>query len=137
MLICNTASECGYTEQYLQLQRLHRDYARSSLVVIGMPCNDFGAQEPGTEAEIEALTHDKYGVEFPVTSKIHILGQKAHPLFLDMLDTFGDDILPRWNFHKYLFAGSGELVDSWPARVKPDDPLITHQVERQLNAWVL
>lgn len=137
LLIVNTASGCGYTPQLAGLQKLFRDYRQSGLMVIGVPCNDFGGQEPGDEAAIEAFARDEFGVEFPITAKVTILGSGAHPLYREIQDMLGEDFLPRWNFHKYLFDDHGQLVDHWPSGVEPDDPLLTRQIERHLNGWVL
>ncbi len=136
LLLVNTASHCGYSPQLAKLQSIFSDYRQSSLVVIGLPCNDFGEQEPGTEQEIVRFYWDEFGVTFPLSTKISVVGLGAHPLFVAMLDTYGMDILPRWNFTKYLFDTKGQLVEHWPARVEPDDPAITHQVERQLQSWI-
>jgi glutathione peroxidase len=137
LLLVNTASECGYTPQYGKLQRIYDDYRQSGLVVIGMPCNDFGEQEPGDEEEIARFTWENYRVTFPLTRKIQVIGLGAHPLFTALVETYGDDVIPRWNFHKYLFDNRGELVEHWPSRVEPDDPALTHQVERNLQSWIL
>ena len=136
LLMVNTASQCGFTPQLHTLARLYNDYRQSNLVVIGMPCNDFGEQEPGDEAEIGAFYWDEYRVSFPLTSKIQVRGLGAHPLFLALLDEYGEDVMPRWNFTKYLFDTRGQLVQHWPSDVKPNDPKLTHQVERQLQSWV-
>lgn len=136
MLLVNTASKCGFTPQLAKLQFLHNDYKHSSLVVIGLPCNDFGEQEPLDDHKIAGFYWDEYGVTFPLSTKISVLGLSAHPLFVALLDTYGQDILPKWNFTKYLFSNKGQLVEHWPSRVEPDDPAITHQIERQLQSWV-
>jgi glutathione peroxidase len=137
LLIVNTASKCGYTPQLAKLQKLYRDYRQSGLVVIAVPCNDFGEQEPGDDASIEAFAREEFGVEFPITRKVSINGFGVHPLYREIRDTWGEDAMPSWNFHKYLFDDHGQLVEHWPHSVEPDDPLLTHQVERHLNAWVL
>lgn len=137
VLLVNTASECGYTAQYAALQSLHNDYSQSGLVVIGMPCNDFGAQEPGDDEQIAAFVREKYAVTFPMTSKYSVVGPQAHSLFKDMAESRGGDVLPRWNFYKYFFNRKGELVDFWPSKVPPDDPAITHQITRNLQSWSL
>lgn len=74
---------------------------------------------------------------FPITTKLSIIGQNPHPLFVDMLEEYGDDLLPRWNFHKYLFGRDGELVDHFPSKMEPDDPAFRHQIERNLGSWTL
>jgi glutathione peroxidase len=137
ILLCNTASECGYTPQYRGLQRLWEDYRHSGLMVIGMPCNDFGEQEPGDEEAIFKFVTEEYDVTFPMTSKQSVMGLSAHPLFQAMRDEFGDDVTPRWNFHKYLFSKQGDLVEFWPSSVEPNDPVISHQIERNLQSWIL
>ncbi len=137
ILLVNTASECGYTPQYATLQRLYADYQQSGLLVLGVPCNDFGQQEPGTAEDISRLVRDQYGVTFPMTAKYSVIGPQSHPLFREMLEKWGSDILPRWNFHKYLFDRRGDLVDHWPATTPPDDPKVVHAVGRILQAWSL
>ena len=136
LLLVNTASKCGFTPQLAKLQALYNEYRGANLVVIALPCNDFGGQEPGTEQEIVRFYWDEYGVSFPITSKIHVRGLEAHPLFRALLDSYGEDVLPKWNFTKYLFNTQGDLVEYWPARTEPTDPALTHQVERNLRSWV-
>lgn len=137
LLIVNTASECGYTPQYQQLQRVWMDYRQGGLVVIGMPCNDFGEQEPGDEDTITGFCETNYQVNFPMTGKYSTMGLAAHPLFHAIREEFGNDASPRWNFHKFLFDRSGQLIGFWPSSVLPDDSAITHQIERNMNSWVL
>jgi len=137
LLIVNTASECEYTPQYQQLQRLWLDYKQSGLVVIGIPCDDFGHQEPGDEDSIAEFCRTNYQVDFPMTGKYHVMGISAHPLFQAIREEFGEDATPRWNFHKYLFNRQGQLVQFWPSRVQPIDTAITHQIECNLQSWVL
>lgn len=136
LFLCNTASNCEYTPQYHHLQKVYEEYRRSGMIVIALPCNDFGEQEPEDEATIGRFCHEEFGVTFPMTSKVCARGYSAHPLFHALRDTYGDDITPRWNFHKYLFDRQGTLVESWPSKVVPTDSAVTHQVERHLNSWV-
>ncbi len=136
LLLVNTASRCGYTPQLAKLQAVYNEYRQSNLMVVAMPCNDFGDQEPGTEREIVSFYWDQYHVRFPVTRKIHTVGREIHPLFRALLETYGSDVLPRWNFTKYLFDTKGQLVEHWESRVEPTDPAVTHQIERHLKSWV-
>ena len=136
LLIVNTASECGATPQYKKLQFLWDDYKQSGLVIIGIPSNDFGEQEPGDEEAIDEFCTTNYGVTFPMTAKQHVMGQSAHPLFAAMRDEIGEDAIPRWNFWKYLFDRQGQLLEFWPTAVEPDDPKITHAIEKNLRCWV-
>ena len=137
ILIVNTASECDHTPQYQQLQRLWMDYRQSGLIVIGIPCDDFGHQEPGDEETIAEFCETNYQVNFPMTAKYNVMGLSAHPLFHAIREEFGDDATPRWNFHKYLFDRTGKLIEFWPSAVPPDDSAITHQIECNLQSWVL
>lgn len=133
VLIVNTASECGYTPQYRGLQALWDRYRDRGLVVLGIPSNDFGAQEPGDEAEIRAFCEKTYGVTFPMTKKQIVIGAGAHALYRWIVSEIGEDAAPRWNFHKYLIDRGGELAGAWPARVEPNDPAIIQAIEATLS----
>jgi glutathione peroxidase len=137
ILIVNTASECGYTPQYSKLQTLWEEYMPGGLVVIGIPCNDFGGQEPANDSEILEFCTGRYDVSFPVTTKQTITGRGAHPLFIALREEFTSDILPRWNFYKYLFGRDGQLVQHWPSDVEPDDLLFKREIERNMSSWHL
>ena len=137
LLLVNTASECGFTPQYAKLQALWEEYRPSGLVVIAVPCNDFGNQEPGDDASIAAFCQDRYGVTFPVTEKHSIIGRDAHPLFIALREEFTSDVLPTWNFFKYLFGREGELLHHWPSNIEPDDPGFRHDIEKNLGSWSL
>jgi len=137
LLLVNTASECGFTPQYAKLQSMWEEYRRNGLIVIGLPCDDFGGQEPGDEATIQEFCSSNYGVSFPMTEKVTIIGPHPHPLFIAMREEYTADILPRWNFHKYLFGREGGLVQSWPSKVEPDDPGFRHDIERNLGSWTM
>jgi glutathione peroxidase len=137
LLLVNTASECGYTPQYLKLQRLWEEYRHSGLVVVAIPCNEFGGQEPGSDQDIQAFCSSRFGVTFPITARQAITGPGAHPLFIAMREAFSKDILPRWNFFKYLFGRDGGLINHWPSDVEPDDPEFRHELEKNLGGWTL
>jgi len=135
LLLVNTASECGFTPQYEKLQSLWEEYRSSSLVVIGIPCNDFGSQEPGDDETIQEFCTGNFGITFPMSSKQNIISEGAHPLFIAMGEEYTRDILPRWNFFKYLFGRDGDLLQHWPSNVEPDDPGFRHEIERNLCSW--
>jgi glutathione peroxidase len=137
ILIVNTASECECTPQYAKLELLWKDYKEGGLVVLGIPSNDFGGQEPGDEDEIAEFCSATYNITFPMTAKQTVKGYSAHPLFAAMREEIGEDAIPRWNFYKYLFDRQGQLIEFWPSAVEPDDPKITHQIERNLHSWIL
>ena len=127
MLIVNTASACGYTPQYAQLEELHQHFG-NKLVVLGFPCNDFGAQEPGDEAEIKEFCEARYGVTFPLFSKLHVSGDAKHPLYKWLTDPSlngWNEQEPTWNFCKYLLDENGKLLHFFSAAVSPLDERIT------------
>ncbi len=119
VLVVNTASECGFTSQYAGLQRLWERERDRGLVVLGVPSNDFGAQEPGDEGAIAAFCTGQFGVDFPMTEKVRVIGGDAHPFYRWIAETVGEDAAPRWNFHKYLIDGNGDLAAMWPSKVEP------------------
>ena len=128
----NTASECGYTPQYEDLEKLNQQYKDKGLVIIGFPCNDFGEQEPGTEKEIAAFCKKNYGVTFLMMSKISVKGDDKHPVyqFLTEKKLNGvEDSEVKWNFQKYLLDENGKLVKSFSSKVKPLSPEITGIIE--------
>ena len=120
ILIVNTASKCGFTPHYTGLQALWREFESAGLVVLGVPSNDFGAQEPGSPAEIATFCRDSFGITFPMTEKIHVSGSAAHPLFQWLAREGGFFAKPRWNFYKYLIGRDGRLA-AWFARITPPD----------------
>jgi glutathione peroxidase len=133
VLLVNTASECGYTPQYSDLQRLWERYRERGLVVLGVPSNDFGAQEPGDEAAIGAFCRERYRVDFPLSSKVRVIGADAHPFYRWVQAELGEDAAPRWNFHKYLLSRDGEILGLWPSQVGPLDEPIVAAVEEALG----
>jgi glutathione peroxidase len=132
VLLVNVASFCGFTPQYAGLQKLHDTYAGRGLVVLGVPSNDFGAQEPKAEADIAQFCQANYGVSFRMTAKQKVIGPEAHPLYRWVAAEAGEAAAPRWNFHKYLIGKDGSLQQAWPSRVSPLAPEITAAVEAEL-----
>lgn len=119
VLIVNTASFCGFTPQYAGLQKVWSRYRDRGLVVLGVPSNDFGAQEPGSEAAIKEFCEVNFDIDFPLTAKQHVTGPEAHPFYRWAARELGPAAAPRWNFHKYLIAPDGRLVGWFPTRVEP------------------
>lgn len=132
VLIVNTASECGFTPQYAELQALWHGYRDRGLVVLGVPSNDFGQQEPGDELAIKTFCRTRYQVDFPLTAKEHVIGEEAHPFYRWIASELGDSGAPRWNFYKYLIAPDGSLAGVWPSKVRPTDPEIIEALEALL-----
>ena len=132
LLIVNTASKCGFTPQYDGLEALYKAYQDKGLVVIGVPSNDFGGQEPGTAEEIVKFCQTKYDVTFPLMAKTEVSGKAAHPFYKwAAAQKKGGMIFssPRWNFHKYLVAPDGSLKGSYSSATKPDDADLARDIE--------
>jgi glutathione peroxidase len=132
VLVVNTASRCGLTPQYDGLQALWTRYRDRGLVVLGVPSNDFGAQEPGSAAEIADFCSTRYQVDFPMTAKQTVIGGAAHPFYQWVLAQAGEAAAPKWNFHKYLIGREGELLETFGSRMAPDDPGLVAAIEAAL-----
>jgi glutathione peroxidase len=132
LLIVNTASFCGYTKQYAGLQDLWTRYEKAGLVVVGVPSNDFGGQEPKSEGEIKAFCQGAFGITFPLTSKQTVVGSNAHPFYKWAAETMGPDGVPKWNFHKYLIGRDGRLLKSFSTRLEPTSAEVTTWIEKAL-----
>lgn len=133
ILVVNTASQCGFTGQYEGLEKLYKTYSDRGLVVLGVPSNDFGAQEPGSNGEIANFCQLNYGVSFPMAAKEHVVGDEAHPFYQWARDQKGLLAIPKWNFHKYLINRKGELVDYFHSMTKPDDKKLVSEIEKLLD----
>jgi len=128
LLVVNVASKCGLTPQYEGLEKLHETYGPKGLVVLGVPSNDFGAQEPRTEPEIAKFCETMYGVKFPLTSKQKVIGPDAHALYRWIAQEAGEGAAPKWNIHKYLIGKDGILlVDVGHDRVQIDSGQVDDQ----------
>lgn len=134
LLVVNTASECGFTPQYKGLEGLYEKYRERGLVVIGVPSNDFGGQEPGSREKIANFCQLNYGVSFPMASKVHVKGDDAHPFYQWAREHFGLTGAPKWNFHKYLVDRNGNLVDYFHSVTKPESPRLVKAIEALLGA---
>lgn len=132
VLIVNTASKCGFTRQYSELQSLWDTYKEQGLVVLAVPSNDFGGQEPASESEIKSFCSVNFDIDFPMTSKTMVKGSEAHPFFVWAQTQFGALAKPRWNFHKYLVSPTGELVDWFSSPTSPLSKRVVNAVVSQL-----
>lgn len=135
VMVVNVASFCGYTRQYEPLEQLYERYKDKGFVVLGFPANDFGAQEPGSNAEIKEFCSSKYMVTFPLFSKITVKGEEKHPLY-QWLTAGAEPNVPAgevaWNFEKFLIDADGNLVKRYGTRTEPNDPAVIAEVERLL-----
>lgn len=132
LLVVNTASFCGFTGQYAGLQALWNRYRERGLVVLGVPSNDFGRQEPGSEAEIKRFCEVNFNVDFPLTAKVSVVGANAHPFYRWAVAELGPEAAPRWNFHKYLVDPQGVIVDSFSTMTPPTAEALTAAIEAHL-----
>ncbi len=132
VMVVNTASECGYTPQYKQLQELYDLYKDKNFVILGFPSNDFGGQEPGTEAEIASFCEKNYGVTFPLMSKVHTKGAEQHAVYNWLAEKSQNGVMDtqvKWNFHKYLIDEQGHLIMSMESGVEPGDERVINWIE--------
>ena len=132
ILLVNTASFCGFTHQYEQLQAVWEQYGEQGLIVLGVPSNDFGRQEPGSSDQIKEFCEINFAITFPMSEKVAVVGAKAHPLFNYIRQVLGNEAGPHWNFNKYLIGRDGVPMAHWPSTVMPDDWAIIRQIEALL-----
>ena len=133
VLLVNVASNCGFTKQYADLQKLWETYRDKGLIVIGVPSNQFGSQEPGTNDEIKKFCEVNFNVNFPMTDKVEVKGENAHPIYLWAKENFGKSAVPKWNFHKILINIDGEIQDTYSSLTSPTSKKITSEIEKILN----
>jgi len=133
VMVVNVASECGFTRQYAGLEELYGKYRSQGLEILGVPCNQFGGQEPGADHEIAEFCERNFGVTFPLTSKANVLGKEQHPLFAELTrDDDGQPVKVKWNFEKFVINRAGELVERFPSAVEPDSEDLLKAVEKAL-----
>ncbi|SDG90638.1 MULTISPECIES: glutathione peroxidase [unclassified Duganella] len=132
ILVVNTASYCGFTNQYEGLESLYAKYSGKGLVVLGFPSNDFGQQEPGSSKEIADFCYNTYGVKFPMFAKSVVSGKEPNPLFANLIKVTGK--APAWNFHKYLIDRHGNVVNNFGSKVTPNDKQLVGAIEKALGS---
>ena len=132
MLIVNVASKCGFTIQYDDLQKLYDNYKDKGFVVLGVPSNQFGAQEPGKNSEIKDFCETNFNITFPMTSKYDVKGDNAHPIYKWAKETYGNSTIPKWNFHKILINKDGKVEDTYASFTTPMSKKIIKKLEQIL-----
>ena len=132
ILVVNVASRCGFTNQYEGLQDLWSKYKSKGLVVIGVPSDNF-RQEPGTNKEIKDFCESTFGINFPITEKISVIGKNAHPFFIWAKDNHGSGAVPKWNFHKILIGKNGKVIDTFASITKPSSKKIISAIEKEIK----
>ena len=132
ILLVNVASNCGFTKQYDDLQKLYDVFKDKGLIVVGVPTNQFGGQEPGTDEEIKKFCETNFNITFPMTSKYDVKGVNAHPIYLWAKNTYGKSTIPKWNFHKILINKDGLIVDTFVSFTNPKSKKILNKLEKIL-----
>jgi glutathione peroxidase len=132
VLVVNTASQCGYTGQYAGLETLWRSRQREGLVIVGVPSNDFGGQEPGSATEIKKFCELNYGVTFPMAAKYTVRGPSAHPFYRNAVNVLGPKAEPKWNFHKILIGKDGRTVAAFASAVTPQSAELSQAITSAL-----
>lgn len=132
LLIVNVASQCGFTPQYEGLQELHKTYAEQGLVILGFPSNDFGGQEPGSDGEIKKFCTSRFGVSFPMFSKVHTKGEHQHPLYALLTQSTGGRSVG-WNFEKFLVNRHGIVTERFDSNVSPGSTELTSAIKKALS----
>ena len=132
VLLVNVASNCGFTKQYSELQELYDKYSEKGLVVLGVPSNQFGGQEPGSNNEIKDFCETNFNITFPMTTKIDVKGENAHPIYLWAKENFGNAAVPKWNFHKILINKDGKIEDTYSSFTKPMSKKLINKIEEIL-----
>jgi glutathione peroxidase len=132
VLLVNVASNCGFTKQYTELQELYDKYSEKGLVVLGVPSNQFGGQEPGNNNEIKNFCETNFNITFPMTTKTDVKGENAHPIYLWAKENHGNSAIPKWNFHKILINKQGKIEETYSSFTKPMSDKIIKKLEEIL-----
>ena len=129
IVIVNVASQCGFTKQYEDMQSIWEEYQKKGLVMIGVPSNDFGSQEPGNNKEIKTFCETKFGISFPMTEKVSVKGDKAHPFYVWAHKNYGKAAVPKWNFHKIIVNREGKIAETFSSITNPSSKKFRKVIE--------
>ena len=133
IVVVNVASKCGFTKQYEDLQIIWEKYQSKDLIVLGVPSNDFGAQEPGSNNEIKNFCEAKFGITFPITEKVIVKGNDLHPFYLWAKKNYGRKAVPKWNFHKIIINKEGKIHDTFASITNPTSKRFITSIEKALD----
>ena len=133
IVVVNVASQCGFTKQYEDMQNIWEKYQNKGLIIIGVPSNDFGNQEPGNSKEIKNFCEAKFGITFPMTEKVVVKGDKAHPFYLWAKKNYGKSAVPKWNFHKIIIDKNGKVADTFSSMTNPSSKKFTKVLENLIK----
>ena len=133
IVVVNVASKCGFTTQYEDMQKIWEKYQSKGLIILGVPSNDFGGQEPGTNKEIKNFCVSKFGISFPMTEKVSVKGSNAHPFYLWAKENHGKSAIPKWNFHKIIINKEGKVSETFSSITNPSSKKFLNSIEKLLS----
>ena len=133
VVVVNVASRCGFTRQYEDMQIVWEKYQSKGLIVLGVPSNDFGNQEPGSSKEIKDFCSVNFGITFPMTEKVIVKGAEAHPFYLWAKENYGNSAVPKWNFHKIIIGKDGKVIDTFASITRPTSKRFINFIEQHLK----
>ncbi len=130
IVVINVASQCGFTNQYEDMQKIWEKYQDKGIVILGVPSNNFGKQEPGSNSEIKKFCESKFGISFPMTEKVSVKGPKAHPFYIWARENHGKSAVPKWNFHKIIIDKDGKIAETFSSIVNPSSKKFIKTLEK-------
>ena len=133
IIVVNVASQCGFTSQYEDMQKIWDSYQKKGIIMIGVPSNDFGNQEPGSNSEIKNFCEAKFGITFPVTEKVIVKGEDAHPFYKWARENHGKAAIPKWNFHKIIIGKNGKIYDTFASITNPTSKKFVKALEKAID----
>ena len=133
IVVINVASQCGFTKQYEDMQKIWEKYQARGVIMLGIPSNDFGNQEPGSSKEIKNFCEAKFGISFPMTEKVSVKGESAHPFYKWAKENHGKSAVPKWNFHKIIIGKNGKIVDTFASITNPSSKKFVEALEKALE----
>ena len=133
IVVVNVASQCGFTKQYEDMQKVWVKYQDKGVVMLGVPSNDFGKQEPGSSEEIKNFCEAKFGITFPMTEKVSVKGENAHPFYIWARENHGKSAIPKWNFHKIIIGKDGKVLDTFASMTNPSSKKFIKAIEKALD----
>ena len=134
IVVINVASQCGFTKQYEDMQKVWEKYKSKGVVVLGIPSNDFGKQEPGSNQEIKSFCESKFGISFPMTEKVSVKGPTAHPFYIWARENHGKSAIPKWNFHKIIINKDGKVAETFSSITNPSSKKFIKALETLINS---
>ena len=133
IVVVNVASQCGFTKQYEDMQKVWEKYQVKGFLMLGVPSNDFGSQEPGSNKEIKNFCESKFGITFPMTEKVSVKGENAHPFYKWAKENYGKSAIPKWNFHKIIIGKDGKIEDAFASITNPSSKKFIKAIEKALD----